>query len=106
RRRSFEVLEERQMLASYDLTTMAAPPLTIDGALLTNDVIIPAAGSGNIDSFVRVQASGTEQGYNTSFRPLQFNETTSATFTHDLALSAVPVVLINGVTYREFLLDI
>ena len=45
-------------------------------------------------------------GYNTSERPLQFDENSSPTFTHDLALSTVPIVTIGGVEYREFLLDI
>ena len=53
-----------------------------------------------------------EQGYNTSFRPLEFNENTSPSFTHDLLLSDVPIVVVdidqNGTDEfaYEFQLDI
>ena len=79
---------------------------TVNGAILTN-TDNQATGSGVIDSFVRV--SGNDdclQGYNTDARPLQFDENSSPIFTHDLPLSAVPIVTIGGVQYREFLLDI
>jgi len=67
-----------------------------------------ATGSGVIQSFVRVSAANqqTVQGYNTDARPLQFDENSSPIFTRQLSLSAVPVVNIGGVNYREFLLDI
>jgi hypothetical protein len=54
----------------------------------------------------RLTVWGAEQGYNTDGRPLQFDEKTDHTFTHALQLSDVPVVLINGVGYREFLLGV
>lgn len=63
-----------------------------------------AAGSGNIDAILRVQANNTESGYNTD-GTLEF-DTKSGTWTHSILLSAVPQVTINGVTYREFALDI
>ena len=63
-------------------------------------------GTGVIDSFVRLQKNGIEQGYNTDARPVQFDEKKDATFTHSLLLSSVPVVNINGTNYRQFLLDI
>src|SRR5262249_54037721 len=65
-----------------------------------------AAGTGNIDPFLRLQANNTpvEQGYNTSLgTPL--DDQPPVNFTHALQLSAVPIVNINGVDYREFLLD-
>ena len=65
-----------------------------------------AGGSGNIDAFVRIQRTGVEQGYNTDYRPVEFDENTSATFTHSLLLSEVPVVTDGGINFREFLLDI
>src|SRR5262249_16877006 len=39
-------------------------------------------------------------------RPLQFDENQSSTFTRSIQLGDVPVVTINGVNYRAFLLDI
>lgn len=78
------------------------------GAQLFEAGIAPT-GSGVIQSFVRVNPGGSanyEQGYNTDARPVQYNENTSATFTHSLLLSGVPIVTIGGVDYREFGLDI
>jgi hypothetical protein len=67
-------------------------------------------GSGVIDSFVRLSDATPngliEEGYNTSGRPLQYDENSSPTFTHDLLLSAIPIVDIDGTFYRAFLLDI
>jgi len=61
-------------------------------------------GSGVIDPFVRVSAADQDvvQGYNSSARPLAYDENTSPTFTKDIQLSSVPIV--NG--FYEFLLDI
>jgi len=66
------------------------------------------AGSGVLQSFVRISAANQNvvQGYNTSGRPLQFDENTSATFTHDLTFGEVPQLVVDGVTYLEFMLDI
>jgi hypothetical protein len=63
-------------------------------------------GTGVIQSFVRVQNNGVEQGYNTDARPLQLDENNSPQFTRSLTLGAVPIVTLNNVRYREFLLDI
>jgi hypothetical protein len=63
-------------------------------------------GSGVIRSFVRVQSAGVEEGYNTDARPLQMDENKSRTFTRSLTVGQVPVVWVNNVAYREFLLDV
>jgi PEP-CTERM motif-containing protein len=63
-------------------------------------------GTGVIDSFLRIQDKGTEQGYNTDGRPVPFDEKTDPNFTRSLQLSEVPIVTISGVQYREFGLDI
>ena len=65
-----------------------------------------AVGTGVIDPFVRIQANGTEQGYNTDGRPVPFDEKTNANDTHSLLFSTVPHVNLNGTDYREFLLDV
>jgi hypothetical protein len=72
---------------------------------------VGTVGTGNIDSFVRIQQSGTEQGYNTSGRPVPFNENTTLQFTHDIQLSDLFVFPTpgNGIpagNYYRFLLDI
>jgi hypothetical protein len=66
-----------------------------------------STGTGVIDSFLRLQTSGnndTEQGYNTSLStPF---DAKGGGFTHALTLGEVPVVTVDGVAYRQFLLDI
>lgn len=88
---------------TIDLTTAGASG-TANGAIFQQTAPQPT-GTGVIDSFVRIQANGTEQGYNTDFRPVQFDEHTDI-FTRSLLLSDVPVVNINGTNYRQFMLDI
>src|SRR3954470_1821463 len=78
---------------------------TFNGAIFTTTTTQPT-GTGVIDSFLRLQNTGTEQGYNTSARPVEFDQKTDPNFTRDLLLSSVPVVNINGTAYRQFLLDI
>jgi hypothetical protein len=87
-----------------DLTTAGATD-TINGALF-QQVDAASTGTGLIQSFVRIQANGEEAGYNTDYRGVEFDELTSATFTHSLSLSDVPIVELGGISYREFLLDI
>ncbi len=62
-----------------------------------------STGSGSMDSFLRIQGSGVEKGYNTGGKT-EF-ETKSGQFTHSLQLSAVPTLNFSGITYREFILD-
>ena len=78
---------------------------TINGALFeTTD--FRTAGTGVIRPIVRVQANGTEQGYNTSGRPVAFDEHTDPNFTRNAVFGDIPSRIIGGVTYKEFLLDI
>jgi hypothetical protein len=75
------------------------------GAIFYQGVMQPT-GTGYVNSFVRIQHSPTEQGYNTDKRPVQFDEKTDPNFTRSLAVANVPIVNINGTNYREFFLDI
>jgi len=63
-----------------------------------------SAGTGVFNSFVRIQATGIEQGYNTD-GTVEF-ETKAGTWTHSLMLSAVPTLQLGSTVYREFCLDI
>jgi hypothetical protein len=68
-------------------------------------------GTGTIDSFLRVQENGTEEGFNTGARPMTCDgrtcdDKTDPNFTRNLLTSSIPIVTINGVQYREFFLDI
>ena len=77
---------------------------TSGGAIFVQYTSQPA-GSGNLQSFVRIQKAGTEEGYNSDGRPVQFDEGNGATFNHSLQLSSVPLVNVAGIDYREFVLD-
>lgn len=68
-------------------------------------------GTGVVQSFLRIQQKGTEQGFNTDARPMTCDgvtcdDKTDLNFTRNLLTSAVPEVTINGHTYRQFFLDI
>ena len=66
-----------------------------------------STGTGVIDSFVRISGNTDEvSGMNTSDRPLNQDENSSPTFTHDITEGIVPIVNIGGTNYYEFLLDI
>jgi hypothetical protein len=88
---------------TYDLT--AGGQATINGAIFTT-ADYQATGTGLIDSFVRIQDNGNEEGYNATVRPVMPDVNTSPSFTHDLLLSAVGEATFSGVAYYEFLLDI
>jgi SdrD B-like domain len=110
-RPDLETLDERLVPAAaiLDLSTAGSTAFAPNGALVQQTNQQPT-GTGFIHSFVRVQGAapggGSEQGYNTDARPLQFDENKSPVFTRSLQLSEVPIVVVNGVAYREFLLDI
>ena len=87
-----------------------------NGALFYRAGFQPA-GTGVLDSFVRVQhdngqannghsPNGEEQGYNTSGRPVQYDEDTDPNYTRDLTYADIPIVNIMGTDYKEFILDI
>ena len=98
------VLPLGALAATCDLTAPGTS-CSIGSALFVQSDPQPT-GTGVIDSFVRIQNNGTEQGYNTSGRPVAFHEKTDPNFTRALLLTEVPVVTIDGVAYREFGLDI
>ena len=73
-----------------DLTTSTdIEPL--GGGLITFSEFDSSTGTGVFESFVRVQATGTERGFNTDGN-LRFDELQSSNFTRSLLLEAVPIV--------------
>jgi len=88
-----------------DLTTADANG-TVNGTAVDWFQQVPdqSTGTGVINPFARIQANGSESGYNTDGTP-QF-DTKVGTWTHSLNVSDVPIVNIGGVDYRQFLLDI
>ena len=96
----------------YDMTTDldgAEEEVEINGAIWKTLPITDATGSGVFNAFFRVQNSPNERGYNTDGRPLQYDELTSATFTHSYPSADVPLVEYpegSDDWYYEFQLDI
>ncbi len=74
----------------------------INDALFARTVL-HGEGTGVLKPFVRIQGKDPESGYNTD-GTLEF-DTKPGAWTHSILFSDIPVVNINGVDYREFLLD-
>lgn len=79
--------------------------------VLQNPLQTQPTGTGYIDSFLRVQMKGYAEGFNTSSRPVicdgvDCGVKTDPNYTRSLLLSAVPIVTINNVDYRQFFLDV
>jgi len=107
---------------TVDLTAGGSVQLS-NGAVLVSNSNVTTVGTGVIDSFLRVQANGTEQGFNTdanvnNLTCPSFNGTTACddkagNFTHSVLTSDFGQItnpLIGGVTYTgtyvRFLLDV
>jgi hypothetical protein len=96
---------------TIDLTTAGATSgvktSSSGDSFIVTQIDPQSTGTGVIDSFLRVQASGNsnaEQGYNTSLgTPL---DDKGGVFTHALLLSEVPIVTIGTTDYYQFLLDV
>ncbi|MBI1831949.1 MAG: hypothetical protein HYR84_10920 [Planctomycetes bacterium] len=101
-----ETLEDRNTPSTLDLTTHGAIGAINDAIYRQYDT--QPTGTGVINSFVRIQSNkaAVQQGFNSDYRRVQFDENTSPQFTRSLALNSVPTVNISGIKYREFLLDI
>lgn len=91
--------------AVVDLTPGPGSSGVINGAIFSFDEIQPS-GTGVFQPFVRIQANGTEQGYNTSGSPLPFDEKNPVNFTHDVQLIDLGVVTVSGAEYFLFRLDV
>src|SRR5438874_4755727 len=76
---------------------------TIDGALFFQTDQLPS-GTGFIDPFLRVQASPTEQGYNTD-GGFPFDDKSPHNFQHSVLLSSLAEFNLNGTEYFKFMLD-
>jgi hypothetical protein len=109
-------LSNRTRLVLDPLDERAVPAVLVDlshtgaegsanGALLYQGDD-PPAGAEPADTFVRMDGGTTERGFNSDARPVQFNESGNTEYNHSLTLADVPVVEVNGVQYREFLLGI
>lgn len=89
---------------TIDLTTEGSTG-TSQGALFYQDDPKPT-GTGYIDPFVRIQMTGTERGYNTDARPVEFDTKDENQWTHSLLLNTLGAVTIGSTDYYKFSLDI
>src|SRR5262245_41089797 len=86
-----DLLEDRVVpsVVTMDLTARGSQ-VTVNGAIFKQADPQPT-GTGVIRSFVRIQAQGSnqtvEQGYNTDYRPVQFDEKANPNFDRSIRLS-------------------
>ena len=75
------------------------------GVIFFQGVSPTATGTGLLNPFLRSQTNDAiNQGYDTDYRPVQFDET--ASWTEALNFKDIPIVEYEGKLYREFRLDI
>jgi len=91
------------LAATYDVTLLDTS-VSVNGAIFIHYNSSSSSGTGVIDSFLRIQNSPTERGYNTDGTK-EF-DTKGGAFTHSIKLSSIPQVSTDSGTYREFLLDL
>jgi hypothetical protein len=90
-----------------DLTVAPGTECTINTAIF-QAVDPQATGTGLIDPFVQVSGAGNltqTHAYNTTVNNV-LNNTSADNWNHELLLTSVPIVNINGTDYYEFVLDI
>lgn len=89
-----------------DLTTVGASG-SLNGGYF-QQIDSQSTGTGVIDPIVRIQATGTESGFNNNVDKFTLDDVAKGgqTYNHDIQLSAVPIVTINSTDYYQFLLDI
>ena len=93
----------RAYASVVDLTTGPGANGTIGDALFFATDQQPG-GTGFIDPFLRVQASPTEQGYNTD-GGFPFDDMSPHNFQHSVLLSSLAEFNLNGTEYFKFMLD-
>ena len=102
---SFFIVPASATASVFDLSEVSDPDVTINTAIFSR-TSNSGQGTGNFESFLRTQATGhetTQKGYNTD-GTLEF-QTKGGIWTHSVLLSDIPLVTIDGIDYREFLLD-
>ena len=89
----------------YDICTTAAGATA--EYIGEDNISFGSSGTGTFNSFVRIQGSPTESGYNTDAtgQGLEF-DTKGGTWTHSILVSDIPVLNISGTNYWELFADI
>jgi len=78
--------------------------INIEGTGVLYDVSDVNSGSGNYDSFLRLQSHGDEEGFNTDDPHEADNK--EGVFTHSVQFSSMQIVTEGGIDYYEFRLDL
>jgi hypothetical protein len=93
-----------------DLTTQNSTSgvLSSDNGVnfIVTEIDAQSTGTGFVDSFLRIQQNGDENGYNTDDLSPPPLDSKAGNFTHAITLAEVPTVTIGLDTYRQFILDI
>ncbi len=95
------------LATTIDLTgagTTATGTAAVGGTFVVSNMEMSPTGTGVLDSFLRIQQTGQERGYNTDASPVPLDDKAGA-FTHSLPLGTIPTKTIDGGVYREFILD-
>ena len=99
-----ETLNDRIVPATLvDLTTHGATGAA-NGALFSQYDATP--NSGSINAFLRLDANGVEQAYNTDARHRLGDGNRDVVSSHAIRLGQIPLTTIGGVEYRAFFLDV
>ncbi|HLF19111.1 MAG TPA: PEP-CTERM sorting domain-containing protein [Candidatus Omnitrophota bacterium] len=85
----------------YDLSLVTDSDT--DGTAIFTRFAEGGQGTGNFDSFLRVQDTPQEEGYNTD-GTVEF-DTKDDPHTHSIEISDIPIIDILGTDYYEFVLD-
>jgi hypothetical protein len=98
-------LEARDVPATATILDLSftGAQVTANSAIVQQTTAVPTS---DFDTFLQLQSTNVEEGYNTDARPFQLNQTGDLTVTSALLLADVPVVNIGGIDYRQFFLDV
>lgn len=101
---SMTQLESREVPAAMlNLTTVGSDG-AINGAIFQQ--YTANASNGSIQSFLRLDNNGREQGFNTNARPDQFDASGNKNLTHAIKVSDLPVANVSGTEYAQLVLDV
>jgi hypothetical protein len=96
-----------QAAVVYDLSTTSTVVVntTYGPAIFTTDFTKPT-GTGVFQPFLSIQANGVEQGYNTSAKQGVFDTKREPQYNHEIRVSDLNQITIDGAQYYSFLIDI
>ena len=77
----------------------------VDGTIWSSNVTQPT-GTGTYQPFLRIQANGDEEGFNTDFNsPFPLDDKPPLNFTHAVTWGSLQTITISGTDYYSFQLD-